>query len=134
MSPIFAAIVLGSILIKIEKELHERAKQRLQSNTPLDDEKGGLPIIMSYVDDVNCLLPLEDVEFFLKKFNEYGRKYGAIMNSEKTRILTSTTGDSIIKLLQHDDKPESSLIAEGLHRAITKYSRRKNQDGSTTPH
>ena len=105
MSPIFAAIVLGSILIKIGKELHERAKQRLQSNTPLDDEKGGLPIVMAYVDDVNCLLPSEDVEFFLEKFNEYGRKYGAIMSSEKTRILTSTSRDSIVKLLQHDDKP-----------------------------
>ena len=89
---------------------------------------------MAYVDDVNCLLPLEDIEFFLEKFNEYGRKYGAIMNSEKTRILTSTSGDSIIKLLQHDDKPESSLMEESLRRAITKYSRRKNQDGSTTTH
>ena len=89
---------------------------------------------MVYVDDVNCLLPLEDVEFLFEKFKEYGRKYGAIMNSKKTRVLTSTSGDSTVELLQHDGKPECSLIVECLHHAITKYSRWKNQDGSTTPH
>ena len=83
MLPIFAAIILVYILTKIEKELHVLANRRLRSNTPLDDRKGGLPVIMAYVDDVNCLLPLKDSGFFLEKFNEYGRKFGAIMNSEK---------------------------------------------------
>ena len=55
------------------------------------------------------------------------------MNSDKTRILTPTSGKSITDLLQQDNKPESSLIAECLRHTITKYSRMKNHDGSTTP-
>ena len=85
MLPIFAATVLGSILTKNEEELHSCANRRLRSNTPLNDKMGGLPIVMAYIDDANGLLYLEDVEFFLEKFNEYGRKFGAIMNSKKPR-------------------------------------------------
>ena len=133
MSPIFAAIVLGSILSKIEEEFHAQGCHQLRSNTPLDDKKDGLPIIMVYIGDVNCLLPLEDVKFFLKKFNEYGWKFGAIVKSEKTRILTSTASDSIMDLLQYDNKTELSLIADYLPSAINRYSRVKDQDGSTPP-
>ena len=85
MLPIFAAIVLRSIPVEFEKELHAHTKLGPQSNTPLDGKMGGLPIVMAYVDDANGLLHLEDVEFFLEKFNEYGRKFGAIMNSKKPR-------------------------------------------------
>ena len=72
-----------------------RAPIKDRSNTSLDDKKGGLPIIMVCVDDVNCLLPLEDVELFLERFNGYEKN----TNSEKTMILISTSGDSIMDLL-----------------------------------
>ena len=39
-------------------------------------KKGGLPLIMAYIDDVNCLLPLDDVELFLRK----------IMNMEENMV------------------------------------------------
>ena len=41
-------------------------------NHPLDDMMGGVPIIMAYVDDVNTLISLKYVEFFLERFQLYG--------------------------------------------------------------
>ena len=58
MSPISVAIVFGSILSKVEKELHSRTAQQQLPKTFLDGKKGEFPILMVYVDDFNCLLPL----------------------------------------------------------------------------
>ena len=58
MSPISVAIVFGSILSKVEKELYSRTAQQQLLTKKLDGKKGGLPILMVYVDNVNCLLLL----------------------------------------------------------------------------
>ena len=41
----------------------------------LDNNSGGIPIIIPYVDDVNCLLPLEDVEEFIQMFSGIGKSW-----------------------------------------------------------
>ena len=84
ISSVFAAIVLKEILSKVERDLCERAENRKLAHQPLDDARGGVPIIMAYVNDVNALIPLDDVEFFLERFQLYGTPLGAIMNTEKT--------------------------------------------------
>ena len=89
MPPVFVAMVLGKILKILDQEFHERAAHRKDQNS-MDDNKGGVPIILAYVDDVNCLLPLEDVEDFLRRFKEIGEDLSAKMNTEKTQILTPT--------------------------------------------
>ena len=48
-----------------------------------DDGMGCIPIVMAYVDDVNCLLHLRDVKPFLDSFKKHGEPLGAIMNTEK---------------------------------------------------
>jgi hypothetical protein len=77
---------------------------------------------MAYVDDTNCLLPIEDVHFFLERFKHYGEPLGAIMNTEKTRILTSTNGFSTLQ--QHIDNNE--LTGHSLQQAIATYSTKDN--------
>ena len=64
VSLLFAAIVLNSILRKIQPMLEARAKERLRNNDAGEDSQSTLGLIMAYVDDVNILLHHEDVEFF----------------------------------------------------------------------
>ena len=118
-SPLFAGLVLTHILRKINAELLLRAADRKRIGIYLDDDNGGEPIIMAYVDDTNCLLPIEDVEFFLDQFKHYGEPLGAVMNTDKTRILTSTNGSTTIPLhLAHNRE-----LGTSLSNAIMKYSR-----------
>ena len=122
LSPILAAIVLNHILKKIDDLLKKRAQRRNKSTS--DDNLGGLAIILAYVDDANFLVPLEDVQPLLDAFNEIGPPLGAILNEEKTRILTSTSGKSILEDLQHSNP----TVGTSLLKAIQTYSR--NSDGS----
>ena len=46
------------------KDLNKRVQDRLNEGETLDDDNGGVSITMAYIDDVNALVPLEDV--FLK--------------------------------------------------------------------
>ncbi len=93
MSPVFAALVLDEILKKIDGELRERARVRKYvDRKPGDDHEGGIPLLLAYVDDCNCVLPHIDVEFFLQQFKRYGEPLGAVMNTTKTRIMTATNG------------------------------------------
>ena len=118
-SPLFAGLVLTNILEKINNELLQRASNRLNKNNKGDDEKGGQPLIMAYVDDTNCLIPLQDVLFFLKRFEHYGIPLGAIMNTDKTRIMTSTSGESILSKLTNNNE---HTLEQELREAISKYS------------
>jgi hypothetical protein len=77
---------------------------------------------LAYVDDCNVLLHHEDVLFFLDRFKQLAEPLGAVLNTEKTRILTSTTGSSLVnKLLLH---PQMRMNMRGklLEQAISKYS------------
>lgn len=122
LSPIFAGFVLNRILTNVYNDLLPRIRDRLQSHTLLDDDQGGQPITMGYVDDVNILLPIRDVLFFLERFEHHGIPLGARLNSEKTRIMTSTSGSSTFERL--NKSPDPLLYSDGqqLLAAIQKYS------------
>ena len=130
LSPIFAAIVLKRILTKIHRDLMVRVQERLSEDMPkfLDDGRGGQPLILGYVDDVNVLVPTRDVHTFLKLFKKYGEPYGAVLNTEKTRILTNTGGVDIPNKLKNSWISEDREIGKDLFQAIKDFS--KNKDGS----
>ena len=69
MSPVFAAMVLGVILEEVDQFFRTKATYRKGLGDLLNDNSGRVPIIMAYVDDVNCLLPLEDMEEFIQTFS-----------------------------------------------------------------
>jgi len=75
MSPVFAALVLGGIMQEVDTYFTQKAGSHHSQGTPMDDHLRGIPIILAYVDDSNCLLPLEDVEEFCEMFERL-RKYG----------------------------------------------------------
>ena len=133
-SPLFAALVLNHILIKCNRDLSLRAALRFSDGRTLDDGQGGAPLILGYVDDVNALLPTEDVEFFLTKFKEYGEPLGAILNTEKTRILTSTSSRSTVQHLLSSWNSHEREAGTSLQRAINTFSRKRNDDGTYSPH
>ena len=90
MLPVFAALVLGELLQEVDTHFRLKAASRLSKGAPMDDHLGGVPIILAYVDDVNYLLPHEDVEEFCEMIARLGAKLGAKLNTKKTCILTST--------------------------------------------
>lgn len=122
LSPILAAVVLNYILKRVNKKLQSLAQQR--NNGTSDDGKGGAPIILAYVDDANFLVPYEDVLPLMEEFKLVGEELGAVMNTEKTRILTSTSGKSILEELEKQDE----ATFKSLDAAISTYSRQKVGD------
>jgi hypothetical protein len=126
VSPVFAAIVLTHILRKIHHDLTFRAFDRVSSGNIGDDGCGGIPVIMTYVDDCNALVPHEDVKLFLDLFEKYGGPLGAKLNTEKTRILTSTSGRSILPRLLF--WPSTYQTGVSIWNALGKYSRELDKD------
>ncbi|KAL7523057.1 hypothetical protein ACHAXR_000534, partial [Thalassiosira sp. AJA248-18] len=127
LSPILAAIVLNYILKKVDTILKARAKSRPAATS--DDGLGGLAIILAYVDDANFLVPLDDVEPLLQAFKSVAEPLGAIMNTEKTRILTSTSGTSILLQLLLSNP----TLHDSISSAISTFSRKTNSDNTTSP-
>ncbi|KAL7501724.1 hypothetical protein ACHAXN_000003, partial [Cyclotella atomus] len=96
-SPVFAGIVvLHDILSQIQPELEAHVAHRKAYGDCGDDGLGSLGIIMAYVDDVNSILNHSDIKYFLNRFRKLTTPLGAILNTEKTRILTTTTGESVV--------------------------------------
>ena len=144
-SPIFAALVLTVILIKTNRVLCIRAQRRLASGSSMDDTQGGRPITLGYVDDCNILLPVQDVELFLQLFEHFGHgrdlenyepapNLGAVLNTEKTRIMTTTSGKSVLRNRFSFSRDTRDTYLS-LYRAITNYSRQKDPEtGKLAPY
>lgn len=148
-SPIFAALVLTHILTKINRTLSQLALKRLTAGNLLDDGQGGKPLILGYVDDVNILLPTEDVEQFFLLFRLHGQGIeqqtfiendelitrdvkvnpglGAVLNTEKTRIMTTTTNKSVVDRLLASPSEHDQLTGASLKRAISAFSTDKGE-------
>ena len=71
-SPLFVALILNYILHKVNNDLITTATHRKLNGQKMDDNKGGIPLILFYVDDCNTLVPNCDVELFLDLFKKYG--------------------------------------------------------------
>ena len=130
-SPVFAAIVLNHILKKIDQALTLAAFKRCGENRRLDDDQGGRPLLFTYVDDGNMIIPLEDVPEFLRLFKLWGEPLGCILNTEKTRILTSTTGTKVTTRLLDSANESDHSLGQQLVTTIAQYSRTKPRGSDT---
>jgi hypothetical protein len=126
LSPIFATLVLHRILQPLDKALKERAQARVLSGDLGDDGFGSIAHLLAYMDDISSTVAYDDIEFFCTEIERLGLSRGCIVNPQKTRILTSCSGDSIIDLLP----PTTATI---IQRTIAKYSVDINKDKTTTP-
>ena len=75
-------IPVNILLSKIYQDLTKNAIRRAKNRDFGDDDKGGIPLILGYIDDINVLIPLQDVHLFLKLFKQFGEPLGAILNTE----------------------------------------------------
>jgi len=96
-SPVFAALVLHTIIEKLDKKLRHRAQTRKLKKILLDDKEGGITNLLAYVDDLNAVVPHEDCLFFCTQFKKLANALGLRLNNEKSKILTSITGTSPIQ-------------------------------------
>jgi hypothetical protein len=128
-SPVFAAIVLNEILTQLHKELALRAALRKSRGDTGDDNDGTLALILAYVDDCNILLHLDDVKFFLDRFVQLASPLGAVLNTEKTRILTATNGTPVTTTLLTSSNPNDIATGRSLQQAIALYSRKQTPNG-----
>ena len=87
---------------------------------------------MAYVDDVNALLHHKDVRWFLQRFVELAQPRGGVLNTMKTRILTSTSHNSVISRLTSSQDATTQFVGADLNRAVTDYSRKTNEQGGFT--
>eukprot|EP00956_Cyclotella_meneghiniana_P029606 scaffold72361_cov40-Cyclotella_meneghiniana.AAC.4 len=128
------AIVLHEILTELQELLNNIAAHRRDIGILGDDNRGTLGFILAYVGDCNALVALEDIEPLLDKFKELAEPLGAIMNTEKTRILTSTNNTSTVQLLQQSHDLNNKVIAHSLQNAIAKYSQKKTENNTLSPY
>jgi hypothetical protein len=119
LSSTLAALVLHHVIAPIAELLHQRAATRLAQGNPGDDGLGGVSIPMGYVDDKNICLYVEDVWFFLTEFKRCAQPCGMFLNTNKTRILTSTNDSSSIPAIRHS---YGNDIADCIEQAITTFS------------
>ena len=105
LSGSFAAIVLSLLLKKINQELVLR-----QTDTNMPS-----PHTSSFIDDTNLFIPLQDIEWFIKRFDELGQPIGIKLNQDKTKLLTgpltyiSATQKTTLTHLATILKPENIL-------------------------
>ena len=99
--------------------LNARAEARLANGDFGDDGHGGQTHAQAYIDDCGAAVPLQDVSFFLDEFVRLGTPYGCLLNSVKTRILTSTSSESALPLIEVH---HGHQVADDIHRAIATYS------------
>ena len=127
-SPVFAALVLHEILSKIQPELEKRTLQRKAAGDLGDDGHGSIGFSLGYVDDVNAMLSHHDVEYFLQMFKKLGEPLGAILNTDKTRIMTTTTGKSLVERLKGHHNKGKQLLGHQLANTISTFSTSKVND------
>ena len=80
MSPVFAGIVLNRILQKVHADMMEVCLDRQRRGAFGDDDAGGIPLILGYVDDVNALIPLANVLTFMELSTKHGQPLEATLN------------------------------------------------------
>jgi hypothetical protein len=122
LSPIFASLVVSTLLQPLGIELREQAATRLRNGDPGDDGLGGITHLLGYVDDVSACVPLKELQFLCDRFATIGTPLGCFVNPMKTRILTSTSGHSPIPDLHYINPTLATTISD----AISKYSTRPN--------
>ena len=99
-----------------------RAAARLANRDPGDDGQGGIPHLLSFVDDISSCIYLPVFQFLCEQVRTRGASIGCFVNSHKTRVLTSCNRTSIFPALTAHD-PQLAL---SISNSIASFS--------TTPH
>ena len=132
LSPIFASLVITRLLRPLDALLKARASECLLAGNKGDDNNGGVTHLMGFVDDVSACVPLEDLQFLCDNFNNIGTPLGCFVNPMKTRILTSTSGQSPLSKIA----TVNPSLATSISDTITRYSTKPNnttRDGPAIP-
>jgi hypothetical protein len=129
LSPILAALVIARLLLPLDTALKKRAASRLAQGNPHDDGYGGITNLMAFIDNISTVTPLEDLLYLCQELEAKGIPMGCIVNTDKTRILTSTSGTSPIPML----KKVNPSLADDVTRAITLYSTKSNKHNPQNP-
>ena len=127
LSSILAALVLHSILDPITKKLHARACDRRFKLRPMDDNIGGESTPVSFVDDCNIAIHVEDLFFFFVEWHKLAPQRGVKLNVTKTSIMTSTNGHSALPSIARDFGP---AIAAEVRFCIDRFSTKLVPDPS----
>lgn len=122
LSSLFAALVLEEILAPLESLLKDRAHERLLKGDPGDDGYGSITHFFSFVDDNTTLVPLQDLLFCCDHMKKLAHPRGGYVNTNKTRILTSCNGHSILPSLSRTN----ASLAIQVKTAIANYSNKPN--------
>jgi hypothetical protein len=122
LSPIFALLVVSTLLQPLGIELRERAATCLRNVDPGDDGLGGITHLLGYIEDISVCVPLKDLQFLCDIFSTIGAPLGCFVNPMETRILTSTSGHSPIPDLHYINPTLATTISD----TISKYSTRPN--------
>ena len=126
----FAALVLNVILRTLE--LEARAEERFNTGDTGDDSKGSIGLLMAYVDDVYALLHHNNINWFLKRFVELAQPRGRVLNTMKTRILTSTSNASVIARMTSSPDEATRQTGRDLDIAVSNYSRTTDSNSTLT--
>ena len=105
----------------------ERAYQRQKTTATTlalgsDDGMGSIPIVMGYMDDVNALVSIHDAAFFVNQFKKLGLPIGAILNQEKTRVMTSVNGVKLTDRLLISNNDQLVSLGRELRSLIKQNS------------
>ena len=122
-SPLFAALVLHTIIVELDAKLRKRAETRKQGKKFLDDKEGGITNLFAYVDDLNAVVPIRDSLFYCDEFTRLAENLGLRIKTDKSKILTSTCGVSPLTALPDSDR-------QILTACLQKYTKTdKNKEG-----
>ena len=103
---------------------HECHKQYLKKlGLSSDDDQGCIPIVTGYMDDIDAIVHIEDAAFFIHQFKRLGLPLGAVLNQEKTRVMTYTNGHKLTDLLKTSDDPHLRAMGDKLSPMIHTYAR-----------
>ena len=102
-------------MTKLDKMMLERTyMQQKPTATTLtlksDDGKGIIPIVMGYMDNINALVSVHDASSFVDQFKKLGIPLGAILNKEKTQVMTSVSRVKLTERLPHSDNVQLSSL------------------------
>jgi hypothetical protein len=128
LSPILATLVLHRVLEPLDKQLRQRAADRLSQGDEGDDGFGSIAHLLAYMDDISSTVHHDDIKVFCTEIEKLGKSRGCFLNPQKTRILTSCSGESILPSLAS----LNPTLAHDILSTISKYSIEKHKDGRST--
>ena len=117
-SPVLAALVLNTIITKLDKLLIERAQQRKSKKITVDDKKVEITNLIAFVDDLNTVVPHKDALFYCGTFKNLANELGLRIREDKSVILASTNNTSPMKCLP-------SKSQQTLQECLNKYTNGK---------